>query len=59
MKKVFLILSIAAIFVLAAAPAALACGKTGYTGHSLVMCTCFDKKLGLSDLGLSAEEDLA
>jgi Spy/CpxP family protein refolding chaperone len=49
MKKALLGLSIVAIFVLAAAPAALACEKGGCKGHSMVMCQCFDKKLGLSE----------
>lgn len=49
MKRAILGLSVVAIFMLAAAPAALACGKGGCQGHSLVMCTCFDKKLGLSE----------
>lgn len=49
MRKVFLGLSIVILFTLAAAPAALACEKGGCKGHSMVMCTCYDKKLGLSD----------
>ena len=49
MRKSIVFASITAVLLLAAAPAALACGMTGYTGHSLVMCSCFDKKLGLSE----------
>ncbi|MFC1654607.1 Spy/CpxP family protein refolding chaperone [Myxococcota bacterium] len=49
MKKFILGLSLLALLTLAAAPAALACEKGGCKGHGMVMCSCFDKKLGLSD----------
>ena len=49
MKKFLLGLSILALLTLAAAPAALACEKGECKGHGMVMCSCFDKKLGLSD----------
>jgi Spy/CpxP family protein refolding chaperone len=49
MRKVLLGLSVVALLTLAAAPAALACEKGGCKGHSMVMCQCFDKKLGLSE----------
>lgn len=49
MKKVLFLLSIVALLMLAAAPAALACEKGKWAGSGMVLCTCFDKKLGLSD----------
>ena len=49
MKKIFLLLSIVALLMLVVAPAALACKKGTCAGPGMVMCTCFDKKLALSD----------
>ncbi|MBW1811157.1 MAG: periplasmic heavy metal sensor, partial [Deltaproteobacteria bacterium] len=48
MKKVMLLLSVVAILMLAAAPAALACGHPGHAGKEVGMISCMTEKLGLS-----------
>jgi len=49
MKKYLALLSVVALLTLVAAPAALACEKGKWAGAGMVMCKCFDKKLGLTD----------
>ena len=49
MKKYLALLSVVALVMLVLAPAALACEKGECAGTGMVLCTCFDKKLGLSD----------